>query len=77
MVFAASVRFAERRIGLLDRLLEQLPESQLLLWTGTGELPIPPALQSRIHLQLATKGRSERIGYAVHRLPSWHADGRL
>lgn len=48
-----------------DRLLDSRPDSQLLLWTGTGELPIPPALQTRIHLELATKGRSDRIGYDV------------
>ncbi|KOO33751.1 fam151a protein [Chrysochromulina tobinii] len=65
VVFAASVRFAERQIAVLDRLLDALPDSQLLLWTGTGELPIPPALQTRIHLELAIKGRSDRIGYDV------------
>ena len=48
-----------------DRLLDSRPHSQLLLWTGTGELPIPPALQTRIHLELAIKGRSDRIGYDV------------
>lgn len=48
-----------------DRLLGSRAHSQLLLWTGTGELPISPALQTKIHLELAIKGRSERIGYDV------------
>ena len=65
VVFAASVRFAERNISLLSQLVEQLAESQILFWTGTGELPIPPALQTSIYLQFASKGFADRVGFDV------------
>jgi len=65
VVFAASVRFAERNVPLLGRLLEESSESQILFWTGAGELPIPAVLQTRIHMQLAAKGFAERVGYDV------------
>jgi len=65
VVFSASVRFAERNVPLLCQLLEQLPESQLLYWTGTGEMPIPQALQASIHMLMAERGLGERVGYDV------------
>mmetsp|Transcript_13725 Transcript_13725/g.35311 ORF Transcript_13725/g.35311 Transcript_13725/m.35311 type:complete len:380 (-) Transcript_13725:486-1625(-) len=65
VVFAASVRFAERNVEQLVYLLEQLPDAQVLFWTGHGELPIPPAVQTRIHLQMSLKGVGDRVGYDV------------
>ena len=65
VVFAASIRFVERNTALMGTLLERLADAQLLLWTGTGELPIQPEMQARIHMTLAAKGLTERIGYDV------------
>lgn len=49
VVFAASIRFAERNAALMGQLLERVAEAQLLLWTGTGELPIQVAMHARGH----------------------------
>ena len=65
LVFAASIRFAARDLSLMGRLLEQVPDAQLLFWTGTGELPVQPAVQTRAHLVMAARGLTERVGYDV------------
>ena len=65
IVFAASLRFTERCVPLFGRLLANVPESQLLLWTGTGEVPVHPSTHSRVAAQLATLGFAERVGSDV------------
>jgi hypothetical protein len=65
IVFAANVRFSERCVPLLSRLLTAVCESQLLLWTGTGELPVHPNTHSRLKSQLGSLGFSERVGFDV------------
>jgi len=65
IVFAASLRFSERCVPLLGRLLANVGESQLLLWTGTGEPPAAPSAHARISSQLASLGFGERVGYDV------------
>jgi len=65
VVFAASVRFSERDPELMARLLEKLPDAQMLFWTGTGEMPVPPATQAYVHMVMANKGVAERVGYDI------------
>jgi hypothetical protein len=65
VVFAASLRLSERTIKLHGELLSAVPDSQLLIWTGTGEPPITASTQARIHLELARMGHAERVGFDV------------
>ena len=65
VVFASALRLAERCVRLQGELLSAVPDSQLLLWTGTGELPIAASTQARIHLELARMGHAERVGFDV------------
>jgi len=65
VVFASSLRLAERAVPLMAQLLAQVADSQMLLWTGTGELPVAPALQTRVAMQLASLGFGERVGFDV------------
>ena len=63
VVFASSVRLSERCIPALGGLLQRVPEAQLLLWTGTGELPILEGTKHRIQRQLSEMGHGARIGF--------------
>ena len=65
VVFAINVRFSCTRIGLIVRLLDRLPGSQLLLWTGSGEMPIEKLMQDTVHSQLMARGLASRVGYDV------------
>uniref|UniRef100_A0A7S2NJM5 Menorin-like domain-containing protein n=1 Tax=Haptolina brevifila TaxID=156173 RepID=A0A7S2NJM5_9EUKA len=63
VVFAASLRFSERNPEIMGRLLERLPDAQLLYWSGTGEPPVQPSSQASVHQVMVSKGVSERVGY--------------
>ena len=65
VVFAASFRLSERCLPAIGRLLTRVPDAQLLLWTGTGELAIQASTQAKVHMELARMGHSERIGFDV------------
>jgi hypothetical protein len=55
VVFASSLRLAERAVPLMGRLLAQVADAQLLLWTGTGELPVRPSMHTKGALRRARK----------------------
>lgn len=60
-VFAVNARLALRNSEPLLDLLSRKPESQLLLWTGTGEPPIPT--WTRAQLARCFSGMEHRVGY--------------
>lgn len=67
VVFAASLRLAERACPAISSLLKQVPDSQMLLWTGYGEAPVPAALRARVQRQLSSMGVGERFGFDAAR----------
>jgi len=60
-VFAVNARLALRNSEPLLDLLSRKPESQLLLWTGTGEPPIPA--WTRAQLSRCFSGVENRVGF--------------
>jgi len=65
ITFAVSLRLAERALADVASILKLVPESQLLLWTGTGEAPVRPGVYARAQSTLARLGVSERVGFDV------------
>ena len=65
VVFAASLRFSERCVALFGQLLTNVPDSQLLLWTGTGELPVHPSTHTKFSTAMSNLGYGERVGFDV------------
>ena len=65
VVFAAAVRFAECALPPLIGLLQGVPGSQMLLWTGTGEPPIRLASKVRVLAAFAAAGLSDAVGFDV------------
>ena len=61
LVFAVNARLALRNAEPLLELLGMKPQSQLLLWTGTGEPPLPSWTWSRLVQRFA--GAQDRVGY--------------
>ena len=61
LVFAVNARLALRNPEPLLDLLAAKPKSQLLLWTGTGEPPIPSWTRSQ--LGKSFKECEDRVGY--------------
>lgn len=47
----------------MGELLSYVADSQLLLWTGTGELPVRPEILRRIQEEFSVLGFGERVGY--------------
>lgn len=65
VVFAVSVRLAERALMDVASILQRVPDSQLLLWTGTGEASIKPTMLDRVQAELKGLGFAHRVGYDV------------
>jgi hypothetical protein len=65
VVFAAAVRFAELAPQPLISLLHRVPHSELLLWTGTGEMPVRTSTTSHLTTAMVAAGLSDRVGYDV------------
>lgn len=66
VVFPVSLRLATKSVSALSTLVlgaRAIPSSQLLVWTGAGELPPPSStlLEARTLFQKA--GLSDRVGY--------------
>uniref|UniRef100_A0A7S4EWY6 Menorin-like domain-containing protein n=1 Tax=Chrysotila carterae TaxID=13221 RepID=A0A7S4EWY6_CHRCT len=65
VVFCASVRLSELALPVLVNLLRNVPDSQILFWTGFGEMPIREASVRSIRAALAAAGLLDRIGFDV------------
>lgn len=65
LVFAVSLRIAERSLTELAALLARIPQSQLLLWTGTGEAPVRRELHTRALSALRERGVADRVGFDI------------
>mmetsp|Transcript_76086 Transcript_76086/g.126815 ORF Transcript_76086/g.126815 Transcript_76086/m.126815 type:complete len:330 (-) Transcript_76086:174-1163(-) len=65
VVFCAAVRLAEMGLAPLMTLLRRMPDSQLLLWTGTGEAPVRERTLKHIRSALAAAGLLQRVGFDV------------
>ena len=65
VVFCAAVRLAELAAAPLVTLLRRVPESQLLLWTGTGEVPIREGTLRKLRGLMASAGLGERVGFDI------------
>lgn len=63
VVFPVSLRLAAKSCEPLMRLLEQVPNSQLLFWTGRGAPPVPSWMVSKLQTEFDAAGKSERIGF--------------
>ena len=66
VVFSPSIRLAKASVPQLTELLNRLDGSQLLFWTGTGELPVLQGARENIDAQFAQLGLADRIGYDIH-----------
>jgi Uncharacterized conserved protein (DUF2181) len=65
-VLALNARILERNLEVFDDFLTldfPTPATQLLLWTGKGEPPIPQAAVNRIKQHYVAKGVLDRIGF--------------
>ena len=65
VVFCPSVRLAASSVPQLAGLLDGLDESQLLLWTGTGEVPVLQRARESLDAQFTQVGMQDRIGYDI------------
>uniref|UniRef100_A0A7S3RFS5 Menorin-like domain-containing protein n=2 Tax=Emiliania huxleyi TaxID=2903 RepID=A0A7S3RFS5_EMIHU len=65
VVFSASFRFAEQDLDEVAYLLRRVPGAQLLLWTGTGEVPILDSSLSLMRDTLQEAGVGDRCGFDV------------
>jgi len=63
LVFAASVRLAARGPGPLISLINEIPGSQLLLWTGTGERAVAPWTIAQLRKTFEQCSMDSRVGY--------------
>ncbi len=63
VVFATNLRMSERSLPALSKLLQQVPGSQMLFWTGTGETPVPSSMCESVQLQLGATGAGHRVGF--------------
>jgi len=63
VVFAVSLRLAQKSFPELVNLLRHAPTSQLLLWTGNGELAVSPTTVTRLRSWAKNEGVSERVGF--------------
>ena len=66
VVFAVNARYAEGALPPLVELLAALPQSQMLLWTGTGEPPFF-RLESKVRVlaAFAAAGFPDAVGFDV------------
>lgn len=62
-VFAVAARLAYRDVAPLVHLLESISSSQLLIWTGTGEPPIPQSTMEGLRNALEASGVAHRCGF--------------
>jgi hypothetical protein len=69
VVFAACARLVSYDPSPLAALLEKFPQSQLLLWTGTGEPPLQQARAEYLQGVFKENGLHERVGFDVVSLP--------
>ena len=68
LVLAVAARQLAKNPAPIQRLLQKLPQSELLVWTGTGEPPILPSLVERIRdafSQANTNDEQARTGLRV------------
>eukprot|EP00930_Biecheleria_cincta_P077156 TRINITY_DN6442_c0_g1_i1.p1 TRINITY_DN6442_c0_g1~~TRINITY_DN6442_c0_g1_i1.p1 ORF type:complete len:294 (-),score=46.81 TRINITY_DN6442_c0_g1_i1:36-917(-) len=63
IVFAVAARLAGRDASALERLLKEVPGSQLLLWTGAWEPPIPLSQPKNLQDLFRSRGLPDRCGY--------------
>ena len=63
VVLAVNARVLAKRVGSFDKLLEDFPSCQLLVWTGTGEPAISSILFNHLKSHYETMGFSDRVGY--------------
>lgn len=66
VVFCPSLRVASRSVPQLAQLLNELEGSQLLVWTGTGELPLFQGVREQLDLHFAQFGLQDRVGYDIN-----------
>jgi len=59
------LRFAELDASPIISLLRQLPDSQLILWTGTGEVPVRASTVDEMLCVLNDAGVADRTGFDV------------
>jgi len=63
IVFAVSARLAGRDTRALEGLLKEIPDSQLLFWTGAWEPPLHSSQLANLQDLLQRRGLSARCGY--------------
>lgn len=65
VVFSAALRFTELDASPIISLLRQVPDSQLILWTGTGEVPVRATAVDEMLCVLDDAGVADRTGFDV------------
>ena len=65
LVFAMNCRIAGRDPVRVAELLERVPGSQALLWTGTGEPTIPASYVEELEAFFQERGVGARVGFDV------------
>jgi hypothetical protein len=63
LVFAVSFRILERNPTHIKDLLITFPTTQILVWTGSGEPPIPQTSLDAMKQYSEVHGLTERVGY--------------
>jgi len=63
IVLAVNARLLYNDCTPFDAFLDSIPTAQLLVWTGTGELPIPQDRIDSIQAHFQSQGTLDRIGF--------------
>lgn len=71
LVFAAAIRVAEMAPEPLISLMQRVPGSELLLWTGTREPPVHERSVETLRRHLEDAGLAQRVGFDVQLAQSY------
>ncbi len=63
VVLAANARVLARNPSPFDSILKEIPELNLLIWTGTGEPPISPGKIELIKKHFEDRGCIHQVGF--------------
>lgn len=63
VVFATSLRLTALSLGTLRQLLLDVPGSQLLAWTGTGEAAVHPSVVNQVQAGFEAAGLGDRVSF--------------
>uniref|UniRef100_A0A7S1BRS7 Uncharacterized protein n=1 Tax=Corethron hystrix TaxID=216773 RepID=A0A7S1BRS7_9STRA len=71
VVFAVNARVLVKNCGVFDGLLRRVPDSQLLVWTATGEPPISRHKISGIEKYFMSVNLHHRVGFDCQICSNW------